>query len=106
MLASPSTIPNGEWKREGEKTSAAVTTKASHSILESMPEMKAALKSTSSCTSSASRKWRGNDWGEDLHDLRAQVRKFEVRIFIVREAGVRRRGLVGGVGGGGGGGAG
>ena len=36
-------------------------------------------------SSSASRKWRGKERGEDLHALTAQVRKLAVKSFILED---------------------
>lgn len=66
-----------------KRTSVAVTFNASHSIRGSMLARKVGLYSPSTCSSSASRKWRGKEAGEDLQALTAQVRKLAVRIFIL-----------------------
>ena len=63
-------------------TSWAVTLNASQSILERMLDRKDGLYSMSDCSSSASSKWRGNERGEVLHALTAQVRKLTVSIFM------------------------
>ena len=69
-------------KNKIKRTSAAVISKASHSMRGRMLRMKRGLYSISCCSSSASRKWRGKDCGEVLQALMAQVKKLTVRIFI------------------------
>lgn len=55
-------------------TSLALVTSAGHSIRGRMFLIKSSLISSSSRASSASRKWSGNESGEDLQALTAQVR--------------------------------
>lgn len=61
---------------------------ASQSSRGSMFLMKSGFMSNSICSSSASFGCKGNAAGEDLHVLRAQVRKFIVSNFIVACRGV------------------
>ena len=77
--AFQSTLRDSPYKTH---TSWAVTLNASQSILERMLDRKDGLYSMSDCSSSASSKWRGNERGEVLHALTAQVRKLTVSIFM------------------------
>lgn len=70
-------------KKEGKLTSPAVTSNASQSMRGRIFRRKSAWNSVSSCSSSASEKWRGKEAGEALQAFMAQVRKFAVRIFMV-----------------------
>lgn len=73
------------WLRESlqSHTSFAVIFKASQSTLGRMLHRKEGLYSMSDCSSSQSWKWSGNDSGDVLQALTAQVRKLTVSIFIV-----------------------
>lgn len=70
-----------EWRKYC--TSVAVVLKASQSTRGRMLRRKMGLYSISTCSSSASLKWRGKERGEVLHAFTAQVRKLTVRIFMI-----------------------
>lgn len=66
----------------GTRTSEVMIRSSSHIKRGSMFCRKSRLMSDSTISSSESRGRRGNDAGEVLHDLIAQVRKLRVKSFI------------------------
>ena len=66
-------------------TSCEIVLIAGHSRRGRMLRMKTTLSSVSTCSSSASCGWRGKAVAEDLHALRAHVKKFNVSSFMLVE---------------------
>ena len=71
--------------REDVCTSAAASLSAVHSMRGRRFVRKRGLKVMSTCSSSASRKCRGNELGDVLQVFTAQVRKLAVRSFMFGE---------------------